>query len=132
LAGIGRGSAQVLYHQQQRTVATRMQQSSGPGTPQHAYSTQQPLQTVAAGYGPQQNAPAFTTQSQQQTSGGTAPQGYSSQQQVCRYSILFLAYILRKDSTVYLILLLLQPDPTLCFKNTFFGKKCIFKMKWLI
>ena len=72
LAGIGRGSAQVLYHQQQRAVATRMQQSSGPGTPQHGYSTQQPIQTVAAGYGPQQNAPAYTTQ---------------SQQQVCRYNI---------------------------------------------
>jgi len=96
LAGIGRGSAQVLYHQQQRAVGTRMQQSSGPSNPQHGYSTQQPIQTVAAGYGPQQNAPAYTTQSQQQTSGGTTTQGYSSQQQVCRHNILLLAYILRE------------------------------------
>jgi hypothetical protein len=88
---MGRGSAQVLYHQQQRTVGTRMQQSSGPTTPQHGYSTQQPGQTAAAGYGSQQNAPAYTAQSQQQTSGGTAPQGYSSQQQVCRVVVLFLA-----------------------------------------
>jgi len=98
LAGIGRGSAQVLYHQQQRAVGTRMQQSSTPSNPQHGYSTQQPIQTVAAGYGSQQNAPAYTTQSQQQTTGSTASQGYSTQQQVCRYNILFLACILRKGS----------------------------------
>lgn len=98
LAGIGRGSAQVLYHQQQRAVGTRMQQSTVPANPQHGYSTQQPIQTVAAGYGSQQSTPAYTTQSQQQTSGGTATQGYSSQQQVCRCNILLVAYILRKVS----------------------------------
>jgi hypothetical protein len=75
-----------------------MQQSTTPGNPQHGYSPQQPIQTVAAGYGSQQNAPAYTSQSQQQTTGGTASQGYSSQQQVCRYNVLFLAYILRKES----------------------------------
>jgi hypothetical protein len=83
LAGIGRGSAQVLYHQQQRSVPGRMQQSPGPNTPQHGYNTQQPIQTVTAGYATQQNTPSFTTQpQQQQQSGGPAPQGYSSQQ-VC-------------------------------------------------
>lgn len=85
VAGIGRGSAQVLYHQQQRSVPGRMQQSAGPNTPQHGYNTQQPIQTVSAGYSTQQNTPAYTTQpqSQQPSSGGSAPQGYSSQQ-VCR------------------------------------------------
>jgi hypothetical protein len=86
VTGIGRGAAQVLYHQQQRSVPGRMQQSPGPNTPQHGYNTQQPIQTVSAGYSTQQNTPAYTTQaqSQQPSSGGSAPQGYSSQQ-VCRY-----------------------------------------------
>lgn len=87
MAGVGRGSAQVLYHQQQRSVPGRMQQSPGPNPPQHGYNTQQPIQTVSVGYSTQQNTPAYTTQSQpqpqQSSSGGSTPQGYSSQQ-VCR------------------------------------------------
>ncbi|XP_021941516.1 double-stranded RNA-specific editase 1-like isoform X2 [Zootermopsis nevadensis] len=84
--GVGRGSAQVLYHQQQRSVPGRMQQSPGPNPPQHGYNTQQPIQTVSVGYSTQQNTPAYTTQSQPQpqtqqpSSGGSTPQGYSSQQ----------------------------------------------------
>lgn len=62
-----------------------MQQSPGPNAPQHGYNTQQPIQTVTAGYATQQNSPGYTTQSQQPSSGGSTPQGYSSQQ-VCRSS----------------------------------------------
>jgi hypothetical protein len=63
----------------------QQQQQSGPNTPQHGYNTQQPIQTVTAGYATQQqNTPAYTTQSQQPSSGSSAPQGYSSQQ-VCRH-----------------------------------------------